>query len=168
MYGLSHQTQGAMIGDTITGAGLALSPSTPVIIDNSVEFGGILGELTFDFSEGELTISKPTGLGTSWSDFGDYVFSGFDDEITGFALDSNSGFNPSSFITDNSFTSSSLTLVMSPGSAGGHAQATFTITQNSAVPEPSIGSLLGISLIGLVGVGAVRKIRQKAVVKVKS
>ncbi len=37
-----------------------------------------------------------------------------------------------------------------------------------AVPEPSLGLLLGISLIGLVGAGAVRKIRQRAVVKVKS
>ncbi len=32
-----------------------------------------------------------------------------------------------------------------------------------AVPEPSLGLLLGISLIGLVGVGAVRKIKQRKV-----
>ncbi len=38
----------------------------------------------------------------------------------------------------------------------------------SAVPEPGLGLLLVISLIGLVGVGAVQRIRQKAVVKVKS
>ncbi len=40
--------------------------------------------------------------------------------------------------------------------------------QIELVPEPSLELLLGISLIGLVGAGAVRKIRQKAVVKVKS
>ncbi len=34
----------------------------------------------------------------------------------------------------------------------------------NSVPEPSLGLLLGISLIGLVGVGAVRKIKQKKAV----
>ncbi len=38
----------------------------------------------------------------------------------------------------------------------------------ASVPEPSLGLLLGISLVGLVGVGAVRKLRQKALVKVNS
>ncbi len=33
----------------------------------------------------------------------------------------------------------------------------------AAVPEPSLGLLLGISLVGLVGVGAVRKIKQKKI-----
>ncbi len=33
----------------------------------------------------------------------------------------------------------------------------------ASVPEPSIGLLLGISLIGLVGVGAVRKIKKRKV-----
>ena len=41
-------------------------------------------------------------------------------------------------------------------------------TQAQPVPEPSLGLLLGISLIGLLGVGTVRKIKQKRVVKVKS
>ncbi len=50
----------------------------------------------------------------------------------------------------------------------------FIVVPNGAeqippeVPEPSLALLLGISLIGLVGVGAVRRIKQKAVVKVKS
>ncbi len=43
-----------------------------------------------------------------------------------------------------------------------------TWSHGNEVPEPSLGLLLGISLIALVGVGAVRKIKQKAVVKVKS
>ncbi len=32
----------------------------------------------------------------------------------------------------------------------------------AAVPEPTLGLLLGISLVGLVGVGAIRKFKQKA------
>ncbi len=32
----------------------------------------------------------------------------------------------------------------------------------AAVPEPTLGLLLGISLVGLVGVGAIRKLKQKA------
>ncbi len=35
---------------------------------------------------------------------------------------------------------------------------------SQAVPEPSLGLLLGISLIGLVGVGAIRKLKQKKAV----
>ncbi len=36
-------------------------------------------------------------------------------------------------------------------------------TYPESVPEPSLGLLLGISLVGLVGVGAVRKIKRKKV-----
>ncbi len=32
----------------------------------------------------------------------------------------------------------------------------------AAVPEPTLGLLLGISIVGLVGVGAIRKLKQKA------
>ncbi len=33
------------------------------------------------------------------------------------------------------------------------------------VPEPSLELLLGISVVGFIGIGAVRKIRQKAVIQ---
>ncbi len=53
--------------------------------------------------------------------------------------------------------------------ADGSVLNTRVSTQHNAkltllpVPEPSLGLLLGISLVGLVGVGAVRKIKQKKV-----
>ncbi len=55
------------------------------------------------------------------------------------------------------------------GDGTGARNASWEMTAYSfSVPEPSLGLLLGISLLGLVGVGTVRKIRQRAVVKVKS
>ncbi len=54
------------------------------------------------------------------------------------------------------------------GSGGGEIYTMNGRFEVQPVPEPSLGLLLGISLVGLVGAGAVRKIRQKAVVKVKS
>ncbi len=62
-------------------------------------------------------------------------------------------------------------IVTPPGSGAiSHITAYGYISSSEIpeVPEPSLGLLLGISLIGLVGAGAVRRIKQKAVVKVKS
>ncbi len=63
------------------------------------------------------------------------------------------------------------TFVFSSGGQGdsgfkGNAVGIYGLAVRSgdvaAVPEPTLGLLLGISLVGLVGVGAIRKLKQKA------
>ena len=91
-----------LIGDDISASGSHLNPGTATI-GAGVEFIGIGSYLSFDFADSTLNIFNSSAVG--WGDFGDYVFSDFDDIITGVAIASNTGFTGN--IIDNfSFTSS--------------------------------------------------------------
>lgn len=147
-----------LIGHTISGNGIDLSPNSTTI-DAGIEFSGIAGYLSFDFDSNTLTIASPDDL-ISWGGFGSYVFSGFDEIITSFNLVANSGFDPIStyFISDYSFTPNSLILNMNSGhiidyNAG--ATAVFEIN-TATVPEPSGLAIFGLGLIGLLSSRLIR------------
>ena len=81
--------------------------------------------------------------------FGDFVFSGFDDLITGFSISTNTGFTEE-IVEDFSFDAHSLTLAMDNGGMSYGAVLVFDIVSTqSAVPEPSTIFLFGGGLAGL-------------------
>lgn len=147
-FALVTPAQAGLVGHTISATGNTLSPSTAVV-GSDVEFSGIFGRLNFDFSDSHLTITSTSSIG--WGNFGNYIFSDFDEDITDVFIFSNEGFTGG--IVDNfSFDATSISLDMNAG----HSGRSLIFQINTAVPEPS--SLVFLFL-GLMGIGLVRKNR---------
>ena len=150
---LSGGASASLIGDTITATGNSLSPGTATI-GAGVEFefatwAGTPAPASFDFGASTLTVTSPGDW--SWGDdFGYFLFSGFDDVITGITLDSNNGFN-GDLLSGFSFTSDSITLHMGNGTASSiPSSLVFNIqTADATVPEPGSLALAGLGMFGL-------------------
>lgn len=156
---LAGQAAASLIGDTITASGLALSPSTATI-GAGPEFN-FVGLECFDFDASTLTIGLCPGKsgGHAWGDFGFFTFSGFDTEITGLTLASNTGYTGDP-LSGFSFTSSSITLHWGVGSRTSEdAQLVFNIT-TASVPEPGTTGLAGLA-VALAGLAAARRYRKR-------
>ena len=145
-FALATPAQAGLIGDTIFATGSSLSPSSAVV-DTAIEFSAVNSYLNFDFSDSHLTITSTTGVG--WGNFGNFVFSGFNEDITDVFIFSNDGFTGG--IVDNfSFDATKISLDMNTGRSG--RSLIFQI--NTAVPEPSS---LAILFLGLMCIRLARK-----------
>lgn len=133
-----------LTGETINASGTFLGPSSATV-GSGIEFIGIHNYLNFDFADDTLTITDTNLVG--WSGFGNYVFSGFLSNITGFSIASNTGFT-GRIIDNYSFDAHSITLDMSTGGRSVGSVLVFNI-RSTPVPEPSTLALLGLGLVAL-------------------
>jgi threonine dehydrogenase-like Zn-dependent dehydrogenase len=92
----------------------------------------------------------------TFANLGKYVFSGFDDVITGLSLESNSPKFDGSVVDNFSFTAHSITIDFSAAKAqNNNASLVLNIAtagasaQGSDVPEPGSVAIIGLGLLGL-------------------
>jgi hypothetical protein len=144
--GFSTSANASLLGDTIYASGTTLGPASAVI-GSGIEFSGISNYIKFDFGADTLTLTSTANV--SWSDFfATYLFSGFDEKITGFNIASNKGFY-GNVLTNFSFTPNSISVNMAGGRADSTGRLVFNITTASAaVPEPTTVALFGLGLLG--------------------
>ncbi len=149
---------------------------------NDVYLGSASNEMTgsfvYTYSAGDFENGSGvfTNLYIPWhgADFSDLVIT-IEPESIEFSLDGNihdQGLDITLFLLDgDGLSSTSLSSVIDTNRSTYHVEhggsKKGNIVSGSidavAVPEPSLGALLGISLIGLVGAGAVRRFKNKAV-----
>ncbi len=156
-------------GDEITLA--SGSSSAAVAITNGVEFSNIADYLSFDFSATQLLVTISKSLPNKFvfaSNLSSFVFSGFDDAISGFTLTSNApqfkNFDTNNFSLN---INNSITLNFAGvAPANDNAQLIFSIitkpttpAPGNAIPEPASAALLGLGLLAFAG--ARRKFAKK-------
>lgn len=155
--GFSTGAHASLIGDTINATGTSLGPITAVI-GSEVEFKAASNLLYFNFDASTLTITVPNLSGTQYSfaNLGTFVFSGFDDVITGLSIASNSPSFSGSVLSNYTFDAHSISLDFSAaGAQNKNSTLVFNIATGSGaaqggdVPEPGTVAIVGLGLLGL-------------------
>lgn len=167
--GFATSAYAGLIGDSITLTGningSASSSLTKTITSGTTpEFANIATYLNFNFDQNSVTITVNNNTPTSAfsSSLGNFVFSGFDETITGLSLGSNSPRFNNVSTSNYSFDSLANTITFNfSGVSPQNAQASLTFniatsggTTGADVPEPATVALLGL---GLLGVAAARR-----------
>jgi len=163
MAGLSTGAQAAIIGDTITLT--STDGTSTAIIDSGkdkIEFENVKSFFNFDFTETKLfiDISNLPIVKYDFEDNFNFVFSGFQDVISGFTfVDSAPKFNI--FTSDNySYDAHTITINFSGAQAQNkNSRMEFNIlttavipevpAPGNAVPEPASAALLGLGLLAI-------------------
>ena len=161
--GFSTGAHAALIGNSITLTNGSYTETATV--DNGIEFSGIADYLDFDFSATGLTVTLWAEMPKKAdfpSDLGNFVFTGFADPVSTFALVTNAPKFNNFQETNFSFDATSITLNLSgiqPQNDQARLIFSFVPTSQDGgagnnVPEPTTVALLGL---GLLGVAAARR-----------
>jgi hypothetical protein len=158
----SIHAEAGLIGSTVTASNtsIILSPADSAVVGNGAEFTGPTGSnISFDFSDDQLTIQRAFGSPTNYTFPSSitFTFSNLNNiEITEVQL---IAFTyplgtvwPSQFPSDLSFNRDSITLPLTnvPLSAGSYFQFSIvTAASSTDIPEPFIPSLMGAGLFAL-------------------
>ncbi|HWA27467.1 MAG TPA: hypothetical protein VG734_17560 [Lacunisphaera sp.] len=142
---VSTAARADLIGDTVNAAGYDVAPPSAVV-GAGIEFNGMFGYMNFDFGANTLTVTTTTEV--SWTGFGIFTFSGFDELITNVSIGSNSGFT-GGIVSNFSFTGSTISLDLNSGYSGqGIRTLVFDINSTSVPEQGSIMGMLGTALVG--------------------
>jgi len=137
-----------LIGDNISGSGFLLGPSSATI-GAGTEFYGLLGLVNFDFGANTLTLTTNSSWDLPIILVGSYVFTGFDDTITGFNVASTGGWG-GTVVNNPLFSGHSLTLDLNATWAKADSKLIFNIETATRVPDNGATvAMVGICLLGL-------------------
>lgn len=160
--GFSTGAQASIIGERIF---LNNDANSKIVIGDNLEFSSLAGYLDFNFSATQLIVTISKALPDNFSfanSLSAFVFKGFTEVITDFALVTNAPQFKNFDENDYSFTNNTLTLKFAGVTPqNDQARLVFDITTASSipapgnnVPEPATVALLGL---GLLGVAAARR-----------
>lgn len=149
----SSTARATLIGDNISASGFLLGPSSATI-GAGTEFTGILGLMNFNFGASTLTVTTNVPFDVPVIFAGSYVFSGFDDTITGFNVAWAGGW-AGTIVNNPAFSAHTLTLDLNGLWAKADSKLVFNIETASAIPDN--GATVAMVGLGLLGLASLRR-----------
>lgn len=141
-------SRATLIGDNISATGLWSWPASATI-GAGTEFHGLLGLVNFDFGASTLTLTTNAAVDVPILLAGSFMFTGFDDTITGFSVGSMGGWG-GTVVNNPLFSAHSLTLDLNLTWAPADSKLVFNIETATRVPDNGATvALIGIGLLSL-------------------